>query len=629
MHVLGLKLDMPGVDLLRMPLLLLPLLMLGLTGTWWGISPLTPVLGFVAPALLAAAFIQFILCLPIYLRAAAKLLRLKFGGDHLLIVGATAAFALAVWRYQHLSPVGGAPQLLAIWRDASFGAALPSVAVIGDIVLRAAYRPARKDHRAVPSGTVLVAAGDLIPGDGVVTEGYSEIQDPLGKDDVYPVLVRPGDRVHLGARNGDGALRIVIDSDNRADKVDLPPVTRDRLQRLLDRVALATLALILAVIAFRVGQNGSTDGMLIPGLRMLSLAAPLGLGLVFSAPSSEIIAAARRIGLEIRDIAALDRLRRVGGVAISHRGVLVPDRLKMISAHPVNDLAATDLIRRAAAVAQIGHDPWGKAILDFAVGYRMRLKPAMTYHAEIGKGISAVTESQQLFLGTREYLEGLGFDCSPLNDAARQALQQGRRLRWMAETQPERRVIGILVFGAPSVSGAVEAVKNLDRLGLATAWFANAEDPGHQGLAKHLKIKRLLPIDPQQEATALAEFREDVGPLLVVAADEVPWELKSGDIVLPFGHRLVERMGAAQIVTTRHDPRIVVDLFLLAARHRQMVVMNMFIAYGAALLLALAPFWLGPRSDLGSYEVAVVLLLALSPLSLRALSLTANEVDEE
>lgn len=629
MQVLGLKLDMPGLDLARMPLLLLPLLMLGLTGTWWGLSPLLPVLEFVAPALLAAAFIQFIVCAPVYLRAAAKLLKMEIGGDHLLIVGATAAFALAVWRYLHLSPVGGSPQLLAIWRDAAFGAALPSVAMIGDIVLRASFRSARIPARRAASGTVLVVAGDLIPGDGTVIDGVSEIQDPLGKDDIYPVLVRPGDRVHLGARNGDAALNILIDDHDPAAKIVLPPATRDRLQMLLDRVALTALVLIVAIIAFRIVQNGTISGMFIPSLRMLALAAPLGLGLVFSAPTSEVIAAARRIGLEIRDTKVLDRLRRIGGVVIGHRGVLVPDRLKMISAHPVNDLAATDLIRRAAAVAQIGHDPWGKAILDFAVGYRMRLKPAMTYHAEIGKGISAVTEAQQLFMGTREYLESRGFDCSPLNDAARQALQQGRRLRWVAETHPERRVIGILVFGAPSVSGAVETVKNLDRLGLATAWYADAEDPGHQGLAKHLKIKRLLPIVVRPDAATLDDFRADVGPLLIVAADEVPRELRVGDIVLPFGHRLVERLRGAPIVTTRHDPRVIVDLFLLASRHKQMVVVNMIIAYGAALLLALAPFWLGARSDLGSYEVAVVLLLALSPLSLRALSMTADEVDEE
>ena len=50
---------------------------------------------------------------------------------------------------------------------------------------------------------------------------------------------------------------------------------------------------------------------------------------------------------------------------------------------------------------------------------------------------------------------------------------------------------------------------------------------------------------------------------------------------------------------------------------------------GPALLLVAAPFWLGARNDLASFEVGIVLLLALTPLGLRALSLTANEVDEE
>lgn len=628
MRGLGGRMNMTLVDALRLPWLLAPLLALGLTGTWWGLSPLKPVLDYTLPMLVVAGLIQFGIGLPIYLRALGKLLRLRVDGDTLLVTGASAAFALGLWRYQHMPLDSDVDFQVIIWRDAAFGASLIAVAMLGDTILRRARRSSLVPLPHAPAGRIVVAPGDLIPADGLVVDGISEIQDPVGSDDVFPIVVQAGVRVHLGARNGDGVLTIEVQQSTKAGAAR-GVVNADGLQDVLDWIARGTLALVLLVIGARFWQWHEAGDPIAAALRMLSLAAPLGLGFVVTAPSSEIIAAARRLGLEIRDLAVLDRLRRVGGVVVGHRGVLVPDRLRLITATPVEGLAPTDLIRRAAAVAELGYNPWGKAILDFAVGYRMRLKPATEYRSEIGAGMSAWTENQEILVGTREFLEHYGIDCKALLPAAEKAREQGRRLRWVGQASPKPKVLGLLVFGAPSVSGAVEAVRNLDRLGLETAWLASESDAAHMALRKHLKIGRLLPDQPGLAEPALQRMRAENGALLVVAADAPPPGLMAEDVVLPFGRRLMEQIPDARVATTRHDPRIIVDLLLLASRHRQLVLANAAIAYISALLFAFAPFWLGRRTDLGSYEVGVVLFLALSSLGLRAMPTTANEVDEE
>lgn len=625
---LSLKLNMTLFDVLRLPLLLTPLLMLGLTGTWWGLSPLKPVLEHTLIMLACAMLIQFGIGLPVYLRALSKLLRARVDGDTLLIVGASAAFALSLWRYHRLPAEPGIDLQLIVWRDAAFGASLISVAMLGEMILRRAWR-SPPPPAFIPAGHISVLPGDLISVHGVVVDGISEIQDPVGSDDVYPLVVKPGDRVHLGARNGDGALTIDVGIVSNPISASATVRSADSLQGMLDWFARGTLAIVLVVVAARLWQGGGMADSVAASLRMLSLSAPLGLGLMMTAPSSEVLAAARRLGLEIRDLAVLDDLRRIGGVVFGHRGVLVPERLRLITALPIQGLAPADLIRRAAAVAQAGHDPWGKAILDFAVSYRMRLKPATDYQSKIGRGMTARTEGQDILVGTQELLEEYRIDCHLLLPAAEKAREQGRRLRWVAETFPRRQVLGLLIFGAPSVSGAVETVRNLDRLGFETAWVASDVNAAHVALKKHLKILRLLPPHPDGTVHGLSEMRKKVGNLLVVAADAPPTGLISEDVMLPFGRRLMEQVPDARIAATRHDPRIIVDLLMLAVRHRKLVLANAAIAYFAALLFAFAPFWLGRRTDLGSYEVGVVLFLALSSLGLRAMPTTANEVDEE
>jgi cation transport ATPase len=194
---------------------------------------------------------------------------------------------------------------------------------------------------------------------------------------------------------------------------------------------------------------------------------------------------------------------------------------------------------------------------------------------------------------------------------------------------PTPRVIGFIVFGAPSVSGAVETVKNLSRLGLQTAWLARPDDAAHVALAKHFKIGKVISEKPEEVTKGLANLRKKAGPLLVVTADVVPDGVVAGDLILAFGRRIMEQLPSSTLATTRHDPRIIVDLIRLAARHRQLVLTNFVIAFAAAALFAFLPQFVGSRSDLGSYEVAIVLLLATSSLSLRAMPTTANEVDEE
>jgi P-type Cu+ transporter len=626
----GMKLDITPADLLRMPVLLAPLLLLAMTGNWWGLSPLKPVLSFLWAPLALAVFVQLVLGLPIYLRALGKLVRLRIDTDTLLVVGATAALALAGWRFQHLAYGASTEQLLLIWRDAVFGASIVAVALLGEIALRSAQRSALVPLKPTPKGKIVIAPGDFIPCDGIVRDGASEVQDPTGTDDVFPIVVKAGARVSAGARNGDGVLTVEVLEQAGGEPAHgkLQPM-RDGLVSFVNWAARIMLVIALAIVVWRLWQSGAGGDMVVPILHTLALAAPLGLGLVMTAPASEVLGAARRLGVEIRDLAVLHRLRRVGAVVMGHRGVLMPDRLRVISAQCIDGVTGTDLMRRAAAVAQVGHDPWGMAVLEFAVGYRMRLRPATSYHYVLGQGMSAWVDRQEIAVGTKRFVEARGANCAPLDPAANLALSQGRRVRWVAEMTPTPRMIGFIVFGAPSANGAVETVKNLSRLGLETAWLARPDDAAHVALAKHFKIGKVISEKAEDVTKGLLNLRKKAGPLLIVTADVVPGGVASGDLVLAFGRRIMEQLPSSTLATTRHDPRIIVDLIRLAARHRQLVLTNFFIAFAAAALFAFLPQFVGSRSDLGSYEVAIVLLLATSSLSLRAMPTTANEVDEE
>lgn len=625
----GLKVVAP-LDLLRMAVLVPPLGILALSGDWWGRSPLEPLLDQIWIPLALAAAVTLGFGYRIYWRALLALGRLRVRGDSLLALGFTAGLALAFWQAWRLPPDASDGAMLLVWRDAAFAASLVAVVRLGDLVAKP-DPVAPRGAKGVVGATLTVPAGDLIPVDAVVRDGRSEIQDTHGTDDIFPTVVGPGDRVHTGARNGDAAL--VIAPLPKAADPPPPPHHESSLTRIVGWAALGMLLLAFCVLGWRYLTGPAFADPLASILRLVMLSAPLGLGVALAAPAAELLRATRALGIEVHDLGSFERVLSLRSVVFGHRGVLIPDRHRVISVQTPDGDHGSELIARAASVAQAGNDPWGRALLDLAVGYRMRLKNAVNYRAVIGDGIVADIAECPVYLGTRDFLIAQGIDCKPLDEAAEEATAQGRRLRWVGEGGANPKLLGFVVFGAPSVAGAAVTVKNLDRLGLATAWLADGNDPGHQVLAKHLKLDHLLPMDDAAIAEALASFRKRHGPLLYVTAEPLAEAglaaLGPADLVLPFGRRATTQWPLAPIAITRQDPRLIVDILMLASRYRRLAFVNLALVFAAAAVVAFAPVLMGTSRDLASYEIAVILLLAVSSLGLRALPSAANEVDEE
>lgn len=636
----GFRLATAPRDMLRVAVLVLPLLILALSGDWWQPSPLAPILRHIWVPVAFAALVLLGFGLPVYWRALIALSRARFSADLLLAIGASAGMALACWQAWHLPPDAGAATKLLIWRDAAFAASLIAVAWLGDIAARPDPVPSHRAKAKPLPATLTIPAGDLIPVDAVVKDGRSEIQDPNGADDIFPTVVAVGDRVHAGSRNGDAAL-VVVPLPGTPDHplqsgTGRVPGGHLTLSGLFGWAAMAMLVATFLVLAWRFLLGPPMADPIAASLRLMMLAAPLGLGLAKAAPAAELLRAIRQLGVEVHDLDIFERLPPLRSVVFGHRGVLIPDRHRVISVQTPDGEGGSELIARAASVAQAGYDPWGRALLDLAVGYRMRLKNAVNYHAKIGAGVMADVADRTTLLGSRAFIEEHGIDCSALDKAADEAAAQGRRLRWVGEAGANPKLLGFIVFGAPSVAGAVMAVKNLDRLDLATAWLAEKEDPGHQALGRHLKIGQLLPMPELHGVEAIEAFtnyRRRHGPLLYVTAeplvDNLVAHLGPSDVVLPFGRRAAAQSPAADFAITRQDPRLVVDILRYTARYRRLALINLALVFAFALVVAFWPFIQGSSRDLGSYEIAVILLLAISSLSLRSLPTTANEVDEE
>lgn len=141
-----------------------------------------------------------------------------------------------------------------------------------------------------PGDAVEVRPGELIPGDGVVTGGASQIDQATLTGESVPVPVEIGTRVFAGTRNVSGTLRLEIDKVGRDCRVGrLMSMVGDGLDQrppivlLTDRIAgVFTVVLTLFATATFLGWSvlaGTPSAGLSHAVAMLILACPCALAL--------------------------------------------------------------------------------------------------------------------------------------------------------------------------------------------------------------------------------------------------------------------------------------------------------------------------------------------------------------
>lgn len=188
-----------------------------------------------------------------------------------------------------------------------------------------------------PGMVMLVAAGERLAADGVLTEGQSRVDLALLTGESTPVAVAPGERVHAGTLNIDAPIRVKVLATGEdtviadiARLMERAGQSRSRYVRIADRAArlYAPAVHTLAALSFAgwmLAGAGWHQSLLI-AVAVLIITCPCALGL--AVPAAQIVAAGAlmRSGVLVKDGSALERLAEVDRVLLDKTGTLTLGR---------------------------------------------------------------------------------------------------------------------------------------------------------------------------------------------------------------------------------------------------------------------------------------------------------------
>jgi Cu+-exporting ATPase len=459
------------------------------------------------------------------------------GMDTLVALGTLSAFGYSTWA----TIVGGHPTYF------DSVVMIVQFVILGRYIEMAGGARARKDVRGLmelqperawvlgPSGaihempssrlepghTIVVKPGERVPADATVTEGSGHADESMLTGESATVPKHDGDIVWAGTLVVQGALTARVDNAVEASRlsairtlVETTLSTRAPAERLADKVSLyltfGVITLALVTCGGWLAAGAGLSRAVITAVAVLVVACPCALGLATPLAVSVALGDAARMGVLVRNGAALENAGRTSVVAFDKTGTVTLGRLEVSGSA---GLALPELLRVAAAVEQYSEHPLASAIVAAAA----TPDAARDFESAPGRGASAVLGD-----GTRAVVGRLDLMPNPpeprfLDEAGVHAAN-GETVVWVAR---DRAVIGFLALRDELDPHARRAVELLRDRGLGPMLLSGDSEETTRAVATELGIaSHTARLTPEMKADLIARLQSE-GARVAMVGDGV------------------------------------------------------------------------------------------------------------
>jgi len=316
-----------------------------------------------------------------------------------------------------------------------------------------------------PGDSFLVRPGELIPCDGVVQSGISEIDVSQLTGEPIPVMAQTGLPVMSGSLNMHGLLSIratALAAESQylriVELVRVAQASKAPLQRLADRYAVWFTPAILAACAVTFVLTGSWYTV----LAVLVVATPCPL--IIATPIAiigGINRAARRM-IIVKHGGAFERLSEATIAVFDKTGTLTIGQPRVSAVVPLSGFTPLELMTYAGAVERGSSHLLARVVVEEAEKRYGPLPDATEHRESPGEGLEGVVNGVNVVIGSRSFAaKHVTTSLDAFSDAEREAV--GLRAYVLISGRPG----GIIEYADQVRPELTESFAMLRRLGLS------------------------------------------------------------------------------------------------------------------------------------------------------------------
>ncbi len=257
-------------------------------------------------------------------------------------------------------------------------------------------------ERIAVGDRLLVRPGEMVPCDGIVTDGHSHVDASRLTGEPVPVVAQAGARLMSGSLNGEGPF--TLESTAPASESQYARIvalvreaqaSKSPLQRVADRYAVWFTPVTLALCGLAWYASGDPTRI----LAVLVVATPCPL--ILATPVAVIggISRAASRSVIFRHGEAIEQLGQVDVALFDKTGTLTIGRPAVSHVHVEPPFTERELLRLTAAVEQGSGHLLARTVVEAASAAGLELPAATGIRETHGQGVSGQVEGRRIAIG--------------------------------------------------------------------------------------------------------------------------------------------------------------------------------------------------------------------------------------
>ena len=447
--------------------------------------------------------------------------------------------------------------------------------------------------QVIAGDTVLVRPGEKIPVDGLVTEGYSAVDESMLTGESMPVEKGPGQKLYGATINSNGAMYFQatqVGSETVLAQiirlVEEAQGSKAPIQRLADRVAsyFVPAVIVAALAAFLfwmlLGPAPALTFSTLVLVSVLIIACPCALGL--ATPTAIIVGTGKGAeqGVLIKQAQALEIAHKVDTVVLDKTGTLTTGKPVVTDLVPSGAPGGSDqeLLFLAASAERGSEHPLGEAIVSEARDRGLELAAVSGFQAIPGRGISAQVNGRMVRFGNQALMEEAGVPLDGLVEKASVLAAQGKTPMFLSSDETAMGLIAVADTVKPEAN---EGLAKLREMGLEVVMLTGDNAQTAHAIAGQLGVDRVeSEVLPQDKAAVIKRLQAE-GRVVAMVGDginDAP-ALVQADVGLAMGGGTDVAMESADITLMRGDVNGVATALNLSRQTISTIRQNLFWAF--------------------------------------------------
>jgi len=497
-------------------------------------------------------------------------------------------------------------------------------------------------EEVVVGDILLVKPGEKVPVDGIVSEGYSAVDESMLTGESMPVEKKAGDSVTGATINMTGSFRFRATRVGRDTVlaqiirlVDEAQGSKAPIQRLADIIAgyFVPAVIAIAVATFFIwliaGPQPSFTYALLNFVAVLIIACPCALGL--ATPTAIIVGTGKgaEYGILIRNGEALERTHKITTVMLDKTGTLTLGKPRLTDVTAIPPFSEEEVLRLAAAAERNSEHPLARSIVKSAEERGIDIPKADAFQALPGLGIKAVIEGRAVLIGNSALMLDNGVATGGADKIAEGLWNEGKTVLFLGV---DKKLLGMFALSDTLKPEAAAAVSAMKQLGLSVVMLTGDNVRSANLIAGQAGIDTAIAgVLPENKSSEVIKLQQ-AGQVVAMVGDginDAP-ALAQADIGIAIGTGTDVAVETGDITLMRGDLGGIVTAISLSKRTMRTIKQNLFWAFAYnVILIPVAAGILYPFFSAGNVPPGLQFIFGqygfLNPM-LAALAMAASSV---